>query len=412
MLYDFLKIKEPQSLKEIKSWIKRYKEIDFSVLKTVSEIIEEVKKEGDRAVLKYSRKFDGINARSVQELKVGRGEIDSAGNKVRKKNSKLVEALEASYVNIRQYHLTQFKKEPKSWYIYPIEGKKIGQILTPIERVGIYIPGGRYLYPSSVLMAAIPAVIAGVKEIVVCTPPQKDGNIDDIFLYLFAKLGISEVYKIGGAQAVAALAYGTESIKKVDKIVGPGNAFVTAAKKLVFGTVGIDSLAGPSEIVIIVDDKDRMNVDILVSSLQKNCKIFFNSSLNFIVDICNLIAPEHLEIMTADNEKVLEKIKNAGAIFVGDYTPVAIGDYIGGTNHIIPTGGNARFSSPLGVYDFLKKSSVTFYDYNMLKKEKEFIETLSDFENLLAHNNSIKVRFADKLKKEIKNKIKKLKQVN
>ncbi len=460
MLYDFLKIKEPQSLKEINSWIKRDKEIDFSVLKTVSEIIEEVKKEGDRAVLKYSRKFDGINAMSVQELKVRKGEIDSAGKKVRRKSPKLVEALEASYINIRQYHLTQFKKEPKSWYICPIKGKKIGQILTPIERVGIYIPGGRYLYPSSVLMAAVPAVIAGVKEIVVCTPPQKDGNIDDIFLYLFAKLGINEVYKIGGAQAIAALAYGTESIKKVDKIVGPGNAFVTAAKKLVFGTVGIDSLAGPSEIVIIADDnakpafvaadllsqaehdpdsksillatsrelaekviveiynqikelreiyKDRINIDILVNSLQKNCKIFFNSSLNFIVDICNLIAPEHLEIMTADNEKVLEKIKNAGAIFVGDYTPVAVGDYIGGTNHIIPTDGNARFSSPLGVYDFLKKSSITFYDHNMLKKEKEFIETLSDFENLLAHNNSIKIRFADR--KPIKSKTKKLKQV-
>ncbi len=458
MLYDFLKIKEPQSLKEINSWIKRDKEIDSSVLKTVSEIIEEVKKEGDGAVLKYSKKLDGINAMSVQELKVGKGEIDSAGKKVRGKSPKLIEALEASYINIRQYHLTQFKKEPKSWYISPIKGKKIGQILTPIERVGIYIPGGRYLYPSSVLMAAIPAVIAGVKEIVVCTPPQKDRNIDDIFLYLFAKLGINEVYKIGGAQAVAALAYGTESIKKVDKIVGPGNAFVTAAKKLVFGTVGIDSLAGPSEIVIIADDnarpafvaadllsqaehdpdaksillatsrelaekviaeiydqikklmeiyKDRMNVDILVNSLQKNCKIFFNSSLNFIVDICNLVAPEHLEIMTAENRKVLEKIKNAGAIFVGDYTPVAIGDYIGGTNHIIPTDGNARFSSPLGVYDFLKKSSVTFYGYNILKKEKEFIETLSDFENLLAHNNSIKIRFAD----EPISKTKKSKQV-
>jgi histidinol dehydrogenase len=193
MLYNFLKIKEPQSLKEINSWTKRDKKIDFSVLKTVSEIIEEVKKEGDRAVLKYSKKFDGINARSVQELKVKTGEIDSAGSKFRKKNPKLIEALEASYINIRQYHLTQFKKEAKSWYICPIKGKKIGQILTPVERVGIYVPGGRYLYPSSVLMAAVPAVIAGVKEIIVCTPPQKDGNIDDVFLYLFAKLGINEV---------------------------------------------------------------------------------------------------------------------------------------------------------------------------------------------------------------------------
>lgn len=239
MLYDFLKIKEPQSLEEINSWIKRDKEMDSSVLKTVSGIIEEVKKAGDRAVLKYSKKFDGINAGSVQELKVGKWEIDSAGKKFKGNSTKLVEALEASYINIMQYHLSQFKKEPKSWYISPIKGKKTGQILTPIERVGIYIPGGRYLYPSSVLMAAIPAVIAGVKEIVVCTPPQKDGNIDDIFLYLFAKLGINEVYKIGGAQAVAALAYGTESIKKVDKIIGPGNAFVMLLKNWFLGLLGL-----------------------------------------------------------------------------------------------------------------------------------------------------------------------------
>ncbi|MBE3089491.1 MAG: histidinol dehydrogenase, partial [Actinobacteria bacterium] len=288
------------------------------------------------------------------------------------------------------------------------------------------------------------AILAGVKNIVACTPPQKNGKINDILLYLFAKLGINKVYRIGGAQAIAALAYGTESIEKVDKIVGPGNNYVTAAKKIVFGAVGIDSLAGPSEITIIADgqsnpsfiaadllsqaehDSDaksillatnkkiaentiteiykqtgelcrlygsRFNKDLIYESLKKNCRIIVNKDLNFLIEVCNIIAPEHLELMVSDFDTVLKSIRNAGAIFLGNYTPVAVGDYICGTNHVIPTGGNARFSSPLGVYDFYKRSSVACYSYDMLKKERKHVETLSDFENLLAHNNSIKVRF-------------------
>ncbi|MCL4377857.1 MAG: histidinol dehydrogenase [Actinobacteria bacterium] len=448
-LYNFLKITNVNNPDEINSWLKRDAEINSSVIKTVNGIINDIKKNGDTAVIKYSRKFDGLDVQGVPDLRVKKGEIDSAGRTILAKNSGLVKALEKSYSNIRRYHLSQFRKEPKSWFIAPAKNKKLGQILNPIERIGIYVPGGRYLYPSSILMAAVPARIAGVKEIVVCTPPQKDGKINDIFLYLFSRLGIKEIYKIGGAQAIAAMAYGTVSIKKVDKIVGPGNVFVTAAKKMVYGEVGIDSLAGPSEIVVIADDKanpafaaadllsqaehdldaksillttsadvgrkvieeiykqlkkligcygSRIDKGLLESSLRKNCMVFLNSNMNFIINLCNLIAPEHLEIMTTQNEKILGKIKNAGAIFIGDFTPVAVGDYIGGTNHIIPTNGNARFSSPLGVYDFMKKSSVTFYGKEAFKGERKFIESISDFENLLAHNNSIKIRLIDTIK--------------
>jgi len=338
----------------------------------------------------------------------------------------------------------QLKREAGSWLEEPARGKKIGQILTPVERVGAYIPGGRYIYPSSVLMTIIPAAVAGVKEIAICTPPGKDGNIHEVLLYLCSKLGVSEVYRIGGAQAIAVLAYGTDSIKKVDKIVGPGNIYVTAAKKKVFGTVGIDSLAGPSEVMILADcsakpdfiaadlisqaehDPDAKsillstsesiakkvideiyrqvdsfagicgsseNVKVILKSLAKNCKIVYSKDKNLIIRICNMAAPEHLEIMMENANDVLKDIKNAGAIFIGDYTPVAVGDYIGGTNHVIPTGGCARFSSSLGVYDFCKRSSIISYDREMLKNESEYIEILSGFENLVAHKNSVRARF-------------------
>ena len=293
-------------------------------------------------------------------------------------------------------------------------------------------------------MAVIPAVIAKVKEIVICTPPQPDGSLNRILLYLFGRLKIKEVYKIGGAQAIAALAYGSESIKKVDKIVGPGNIYVTAAKKKVFGDVGIDNLAGPSDITILADDSanplfiaadlisqaehdpdsrsilltssldtakrviekiyknidslikeygNKINTGVILKSLEKNCKIIFNKEKDWLIEACNIIAPEHLEIMVRYAKTVLKKIKNAGAIFIGEYSPVAVGDYIGGANHIIPTNSNARFSSSLGVCDFLKRSSVTFYSKNALEKEKKFIEVISEFEKLFAHRNSVKIRF-------------------
>jgi len=444
MNYNFLKIEKPEKYEEIDTLISPMLKIPDSVDKKVSKIINKVRSGGDRAVIDLCRQFDRFKAESIEDVKVKDGEIKSAFKDVKSSSPGLVEALKVSCKNITKYHTAQFKREAGSWTIRSEKGKEMGQILRPLERVGIYIPGGRYIYPSSVLMTVIPALIAGVGEIVLCTPPQSDGNLNQVLLYLCGKLKVREVYKIGGAQAVAVLAYGTESIRKVDKIVGPGNIYVTVAKKKVFGDVGIDSLAGPSDITILADDSaspefiaadliaqaehdpdsrsillstslnlakraveeiyrrleilkseygSKLNLKVILSSVKNNCRIIFNKNQDWLIGVCNMIAPEHLEIMTGDAKKVLKKIKNAGAIFIGRYCPVAVGDYIGGTNHVIPTGGNARFASPLGVYDFLKRSSTAFYDKDALKKEKEFIETISGFEKLFAHGDSIKVRF-------------------
>lgn len=444
MNYNFLKIEKPEKYEEIDTLISPMLKIPDSVDKTVSKIINKVRSGGDRAVIELCRQFDRFKAGSIEDVKVKDGEIKSAFRDVKSSSPGLVEALKVSCKNITKYHTAQFKREAGSWTIRSEKGKEMGQVLRPLERVGIYIPGGRYIYPSSVLMTVIPALIAGVGEIVLCTPPQSDGNLNQVLLYLCGKLKVREVYKIGGAQAVAVLAYGTESIRKVDKIVGPGNIYVTVAKKKVFGDVGIDNLAGPSDITILADDSaspefiaadliaqaehdpesrsillstslnlakraveeiyrrleilkseygSKLNLKVILSSVKNNCRIIFNQNQDWLIGVCNMIAPEHLEIMTGDAKKVLKKIKNAGAIFIGRYCPVAVGDYIGGTNHVIPTGGNARFASPLGVYDFLKRSSTAFYDKDALKKEKEFIETISGFEKLFAHGDSIKVRF-------------------
>lgn len=444
MNYNFLKIEKPENLKDIGTLFGHGFKVSSSVEKAVDKILKEVEANGDRAILKFCRQFDRFDAKDINEVKVSEKEIEIAFKNVKKASPDLVEALEVSYRNIKEYHTVQFKKESGSWTIKPGNGKEVGQILLPLERVGIYIPGGRYIYPSTVLMTVVPAMVAGVKEIVICTPPQPDGNIDQILLYLCGRLEIKEVYKIGGAQAIAVLTYGTESIKKVDKIAGPGNVYVTTAKKKVFGDVGIDSLAGPSDVAILADDSanpdfiaadmisqaehdpdsrsillssspdmakkviekiyghldsflkeygNRVNIEIILKSLKKNCKIIFIKEKDRLVEICNMIAPEHLEIMVKDAKKVLRKIKNAGAIFIGGYCPVAVGDYIGGTNHVIPTNGNARFSSPLGAYDFLKRSSVTFYSKDALRKEKKFIEILSEFEKLFAHQSSVRLRF-------------------
>ena len=446
MKYDFLKIEKPSSIEDIGYLLKREVSFDPEVIAVVSSIIEDVRKNGDKALLSYCRKYEGQNVTSIGDILVSKQEISSAAKKVAEMYPELVKALDVAYENLMQYHRAQFEREPESWYIVPKNGKKLGQIMSCIERAGMYIPGGRYIYPSSVLMTFIPAHVAGVREIAVFTPPQKDGSINEVLLYLFSRLGISEVYKAGGAQAIAALAYGTETIKKVEKIAGPGNIYVTVAKKLVYGITGIDSLAGPSEVLIIADksakpafiaadllsqsehDPDARSIllsndmqiasdtisqvylqieklqgmygsdfnrEVTVSALEKNCRIIFNPEIDFLIKLSNAIAPEHLEIAVSDPEAVLKDIRNAGAIFLGNYTPVAVGDYICGTNHVIPTGGNARFSSPLGVYDFCKKSSVAFYDRDMLAAERKYIECISGYENLVAHNNSIKVRFKD-----------------
>src|SRR3989304_485409 len=254
MDYDFLKIEKPEKISEIYGLAASGLKIPDSVDKTVEKILKEIKANGDKAIVKFCRQFENYKAKDIDGIRVKAKEIQSAMAVVKKEFPKLAEAFEVSRKNIEKYHTTQFKKETGSWYIKPGRGKEVGQIIRPLERVGIYIPGGRYTYPSSVLMAVIPAVIAKVNEIVICTPPQPDGSLNTVLLYLFGKLNIKEAYKIGGAQAIGTLAYGSESIKKVDKIVGPGNIYVTAAKKRVFGEVGIDSLAGPSDITILADD--------------------------------------------------------------------------------------------------------------------------------------------------------------
>ncbi len=417
---------------------------DPAVIQTVVDIIERIKDSGDSSLLQYCRKFDKSTADNIYEVIVSSDELKTAAKEVPKKYPELVEAFGVAYKNLKNYHEKQFENEAKDWFIKKGEKVSLGQVVTAIDRVGIYIPGGRYLYPSSVLMAAVPAMVAGVNSIAVATPPGKDNRISEILLYLFSFLGIDEIYKIGGAQAIAAFAFGTETIGKVDKIVGPGNIYVTAAKKLVFGSVGIDSLAGPSEVLIITDGSSnpafaaadlisqaehdpearclllstnrnildavssqvcqqidkiasdypgRFDGEKVISTMEKNCYLIYNPELDFLIEMINRIAPEHLEILVSDFKYVLSKVRNAGAIFVGENTPVAVGDYICGTNHVIPTGGNARFSSPLGVYDFCKKSSIAHYDYSKLLQEKSYIEKMADFENLLAHKNSIRIRF-------------------
>ncbi len=447
MGYNFLKIEEPKNIKQIHAYSAKGFKIPATVGRTVEQVLREVKSGGDKAVLKFCRKFDYFKASSIDDIKIKQEEIKSAAAEVKKKLPRLVEALEVSCENIKKYHTAQFEKREGTWIIRPDKGKKVGQITSPLERVGIYIPGGRYIYPSSVLMTVVPAVIARVKEIVICTPPQQDGSLSKVLLYLCDKFRVKEIYKIGGAQAIAALAYGTRSIKRVDKIVGPGNIYVTAAKKKVFGDVAVDSLAGPSDITIMADDSsnsdyiaadlisqaehdpdsgcilltnsmevakdviksiyrhldllvneygNKVNMGVILKSLKKNCKIIYHPEEEMLTDICNIIAPEHLEIMVKNTQRVLRKIRNAGAIFVGGYCPVAVGDYIGGTNHVIPTNGNARFSSPLGISDFLKKSSLTTYDKSALRKERKFIEVISEFEKLFSHSESIKIRFKGK----------------
>ena len=444
MYKELLKVEQPADASEAYNKIKITQVFESGVLIKVTKILENIRTLKEKALLDYCRKFDGLNSKKIDDIRVLPDEIDNACKIVPEKYPELVEALNIARKNVEEYHKAQKKNETENWFINPSEGKKLGQIITPVQRAGLYVPGGRYLYPSSVLMTAIPARVAGVEELVACSPPQKDGKINDVLLYLFSSFNISEIYKMGGAHAIGALAYGTESIKKVDKIAGPGNIYVTAAKKLDYGIAGIDSLAGPSEVMVIADNKsnpvfiasdlisqaehdpdsrsilltdnieiaqltieeiykgiefleknyaDRIDKELIRNSIKNNCKIFFNPSMDILIDICNMTAPEHLEIMVEDFDKILAKIRNAGAIFLGSYTPVAAGDYICGTNHVLPTGGNARFSSPLGIYDFCKKSSVAFYSREFLAKEARFIEVFSEFENLLAHNNSIKVRF-------------------
>ncbi len=387
--------------------------------KTVKKIIDDVKKNKDKALIKYCNKFDKVNFKSPKDLIVSQEEIDKAHKNV---EEDFLRALRKSIENIRFYHE---KQKPENWFETFDDESIIGLRSVPLDSVGVYVPGGRAAYPSSVLMNIIPAQIAKVKQIVVVTPPDRNGVVNKYVLAAIKELGIEKVFKVGGSQAIAALAFGTRTIPKVNKIVGPGNIFVTVAKKLLYGIVGIDKLAGPSDVVIIADEfadvrfvaydmasqaeHDPSSKAILITNskdierdvknqikkigFSKNCKTILVRDLDQAVEVSNEIAPEHLELMVAVPQKLLEKVKNAGAVFLGPYSPVTVGDYIAGPNHVLPTDGTAKFSSPLSVYDFVKMQSVVGYTKASLQKYGKDIITLAKTEGFNFHAKSVEERF-------------------
>lgn len=396
----------------------------------VNEILENVKKNKDAAIFDYTKRFDGADINS-DNIVVTKEEIEEAYTLV---DEKLVEVIRKALVNIRDYHQ---KQKQYSWFDSKPDGTMLGQKVTALSRVGVYVPGGKAVYPSSVLMNIIPAKVAGVEQIIMTTPPAKDGKVYPATLVAANEAGVDVIYKVGGAQAIAALAYGTESIPKVDKIVGPGNIYVALAKKAVYGHVSIDSVAGPSEIMVIADETanahyvaadllsqaehDQMASAILVTtsdeladkvsaeidgylpklsrreiiekSLENYGYILVAKDLDEAIDVANEIASEHLEIVTKDPFNTMTKIKNAGAIFLGEYSSEPLGDYFAGPNHVLPTNGTAKFFSPLSVDDFIKKSSIIMYSREALEPIHEDIETFAKAEKLTAHANSIHVRF-------------------
>ena len=392
----------------------------------VKELIADVRANGDAAVRKYTLRFDKAD---VADFKVSDGEISLA---LERTGAEFVRILERAAKNIERFHAAQLRKDFKLDY----DGITVGQRFLPVESAGIYVPGGTARYPSSVLMNAVPARLAGVKNIIMCTPPSSDGSIPDNILAAAKVAGVNAVYKIGGAQAIAAMAYGTESIPKVDKIAGPGNVYVATAKKLVQGAAGIDMIAGPSEILVIADkyanpewvaadllsqaEHDKLasailltddpafaekcleaverrvkklpRHDIAEASLEANGKIIVTENLVDAARLADEIAPEHLELAVRDSEELLKKIRNAGSVFLGYYTPEATGDYMAGANHTLPTGGTARFSSPLGVDDFIKKSQFIRFTPESLDSYAGDIAAFARAEGLTAHAESVEVR--------------------
>lgn len=407
---------------------KRAGETDEKIVEIVTTILNEVKKNGDDAVREYTVRFDGgLPKKSVIE----KDELQSYLDQV---DDDFKNAIINAKNNIYDFHLRQAQQ---SWMTTKDSGVIMGQRIRGLHRVGIYVPGGTAAYPSSVLMNAIPAKIAGVKEIIMVTPPGKDGNPNPNIMAAAAVAGVDKVFLVGGAQAVAALAYGTEKIPKVDKIVGPGNIFVATAKKLLYGIVDIDMVAGPSEILIVADktadpsflaadlmsqaEHDKMASAILLTtslelakstlheidkqlkylerqviieeSLENYGEIIVCEDLNQAIDFANELAPEHLELCVAEPLKYIGKVDNAGSVFLGNWSPEPLGDYYAGPNHVLPTSGTARFFSPLSVDSFIKKSSFIYYTPDELRKAKDDIIKLADTEGLTAHANSIKVRF-------------------
>jgi histidinol dehydrogenase len=407
------------------------------ILPTVSEILKNVKNSKDLSLIEYTKKFDNVE---IKSFKVSKDEIKESYLNLKESNPDLLNSLEEASENIEKFHKKQI---PQEWEIELRKGITAGQIIRPINKVGCYIPGGRAAYPSTILMSVIPAKIAGVERIICCSPPQENGRIMDAILVAADIAGADEIYKVGGAQAIAAMAYGTESIPQVEKIVGPGNIFVTAAKKLVYGNVDIEFPAGPSEVLIIADKtanseyiaydilsqaehdpnascylvtdnldlakktkkeiklktKEAKRKEVIEESLKKFGKIIVTKSIEEAIDISNEYAPEHLIIMTKDNEadeKILKKIKNAGSIFLGKYSPVAAGDYGSGTNHVLPTDRGARMYSGLSTESFLKKPTVQTITKEGLKSLENVIVPIAEYEGFYAHADSIKVRLDKK----------------
>ncbi len=402
----------------------------YGVEDVVADIIATVRRDGDKALFDYNEKFDGAK---VDALQVSKEEIEFALNDV---SPEFVEILKKAAANIRKFHSKQVRN---SFIINDEDGIVIGQKITPIEKAGLYVPGGTAPYPSTVLMDAIPAKIAGCSELVMVTPPEKSGRVNSAILAAAYVAGVDKIFKVGGAQAIAALAYGTESVPKVEKIVGPGNAYVTEAKKQVNGVVSIDVIAGPSEVLMVADGKtnpkfaaadmlaqaehDKMSTAVLITdseelakavqleldkqlselprkeiagaSIERNGKIIITDSIDTAVMIANEIAPEHLELCLDNPFDYLDKVKNAGSIFLGRYCPEPLGDYYGGTNHTLPTGGTAKFASPLSVDDFVKKSQYTYYTRDAFKRVADDIALFAEQEELKGHARSCLIRFED-----------------
>jgi len=418
---------------EVESFIKKYEtrhqQASKKVQSTVKKILSDVRENGDEALYNYILQFDGVDLKE-SGLKVPEWEIEQAMESI---PEKILSIIKQSIENVRYYHE---KEKINSWLTWKEGGVILGQKIMPLERVGIYVPGGRAFYPSSLIMAGVPAKVAGVKEIIVTTPPGRDGKIHPSLLAAANLLGIKEIYRISGAQAVAALTFGTSSIRAVDKIVGPGNSFVAEAKRQVFGIVDIDMIAGPSEVLILADETanpDYVAADLLAQAEHDPCAssiaVVFSSKLAEQIQKCvkiqeeslsrkeilqsslknwsgillvediaagiqlvNWLAPEHLGLHVKNPWEILEKIKNSGAIFIGPFSPETVGDYWAGPNHILPTNRTARFASPLGTDDFLKKSSLIYYSESALEKASESLITFAEMEGLDGHANAVRKR--------------------
>jgi histidinol dehydrogenase len=423
----------PDSIAEIQSELLKRSPAQYTEYESkVNEILANIRENGDKALFDYTAKFDGFEL-TPENIKVTRAEIDEAYTKLDKE---YIDVIKEAAANIREVHEKQLRN---SWFETKPDGTLLGMKITAIERLGVYVPGGKAAYPSSVLMNIVPAKVAGVDRIIMCTPPGKTGVIDPGTLVAADIAGADEIYRAGGAQAIGAMAFGTESIPKVYKITGPGNIFVALAKKAVYGFVSIDSIAGPSEVMVLADETanahyvaadllsqaehdelasailvttdkklaDKVNeeiegylktlsrADIIRKSLDNYGYILIANDMDEAIDTVNTVASEHLEILTANPFEVMTKIRNAGAIFLGEYSSEPLGDYFSGPNHILPTNGTARFFSPVNVDDFIKKSSVIYYSKEALERDSKKIQLFANNEGLTAHANSIKVRFED-----------------